>query len=68
MIETPGVILIAYEANSGLRQIFTDCRPLPKDAEPWWYGYSTGKWDGDTLVVESNGFRDLGWLESKAAR
>ncbi len=63
MIQTPGVILIVYEANAGLRQIFTDGRPLPKDPEPWWFGYSTGKWDGDTLVVESNGFRDLGWLD-----
>ena len=63
MIQTPGAIVIMYEANSGLRQIFTDGRPLPKDAEPWWYGYSTGKWDKDTLVVESSNFRDLGWLD-----
>jgi hypothetical protein len=63
MIQTPGLIAIMYEANSGLRQIFTDGRPLPKDAEPWWYGYSVGKWDGDTLVVESSNFRDLGWLD-----
>lgn len=63
MIQTPGVIAIIYEANSGLRQIFTDGRTLPKDAEPWWYGYSVGKWDGDTLVAESIGFRDLGWLD-----
>jgi hypothetical protein len=63
MIQTPGAIAIIYEANSGLRQIFTDGRPLPKDAEPWWYGYSVGHWDKDTLVVESNNFRDLGWLD-----
>jgi hypothetical protein len=63
MIQTPGVIAIIYEANSGLRQIFIDGRSLPKDAEPWWYGYSVGKWDGDTLVVESTNFRDLGWLD-----
>ena len=63
IIQTPDVITIIYEANSGLRQIFTDGRPLPKDPEPWWYGYSVGKWDGDTLVVESNGFKDLGWLD-----
>ncbi len=63
MIQTPGVIAIIYEANSGLRQIFTDGRSLPKDAEPWWYGYSVGKWDGDTLVVESTNFRDMGWLD-----
>jgi hypothetical protein len=64
IIQSPGLILILYEANSGLRQIFLDGRPLPgKDADPWWYGYSTGKWDGDTLVVETTGFRDDGWLD-----
>jgi hypothetical protein len=63
MIQTPGVIVILYEANGGVRQIFTDGRPLPKDAEPWWFGYSAGRWDGDTLVVETTGFRDLGWLD-----
>jgi len=63
MVQTPGLIVIIYEANAGLRQIFTDGRPLPADAEPWWFGYSTGKWEGDTLVVESTKFRDLGWLD-----
>ncbi len=67
MIQTPGVIAIIYEANSGLRQIFTDGRPLPKDAEPWWYGYSVGKWDGDTLKVESSNFKDAAGWTSKAA-
>ena len=63
MVRTPGVTVIMYEANSGLRQIFTDGRPLPKDPEPWWYGYSVGKWQGDTLHVESIGFKDMGWLD-----
>jgi hypothetical protein len=63
MIQTPDVIAILYEANGGIRQIFTDGRSLPKDAEPWWFGYSVGRWDGDTLVVESTRFRDLGWLD-----
>ncbi|HTB19304.1 MAG TPA: hypothetical protein VK708_14390 [Bryobacteraceae bacterium] len=64
MIQTPQVIVILYEANAGIRQIFTDGRPLPgKDADPWWYGYSTGHWEGDTLVVQSAGYRDLGWLD-----
>ena len=53
-----------YEASSGVRQIFTDGRPLPDDdPQPWWYGYSTGKWEGDTLVVQTTGFRDDGWLD-----
>jgi hypothetical protein len=63
MIQTPQVTVILYEANAGIRQIFTDGRPLPSDPEPWWYGYSVGKWEGDTLVVQSAGFRDLGWLD-----
>ena len=63
MIQTPQQIVILYEANAGLRQIFTDGRTLPKDADPWWYGYSTGHWEGDTLVVQTAGFRDLGWLD-----
>jgi hypothetical protein len=64
MIQTPGLIVIAYEANYGLRYIFMDGRTLPTgDAQPWWYGYSVGKWEGDTLVVETTGFRDDGWLD-----
>jgi hypothetical protein len=63
-IQTPGVLVILYEASSGLRQIFTDGRSLPgNDPQPWWYGYSVGKWDGDTLVVETTGLRDGGWLD-----
>ncbi len=68
MIQTRSLIVILYEANSGVRQIFLDGRPLPaKNAQPWWYGYSVGKWDGDTLVVESSGFRDDGWLDVNGA-
>jgi hypothetical protein len=66
IVQTPREVLIIYEANNGLRQIFTDGRPLPSgDPQPWWFGYSTGKWDGDTLVVESTGFRDLMWLDEE---
>ena len=56
--------MILYEANAGVRQIFTDGRSLPgNDAQPWWFGYSIGKWAGDTLVVETTGFRDDVWLD-----
>ena len=68
IIQNPDVTVIIYEANSGLRQIFTDGRQLPgKDAEPWWYGYSVGKWEGDTLVVETVGFIDGGWLDVRGS-
>ena len=56
---------IAIPENITRVQILTDGRPLPKQGEPqpWWYGYSAGRWDGDTLVVESNNFRDDQWLD-----
>ena len=64
MIQTSGLIIIAYEANYGLRYIFMDGRTLPaSDAQPWWYGYSIGRWEGDTLIAETTGFRDGGWLD-----
>ena len=64
MIQTPEVLVILYEGNAGVRQIFTDGRPAPKnDPQPWWYGYSAGHWEGDTLVVETTGLRDGGWLD-----
>jgi len=64
VLQTRDVIAILYEGNSGVRQIFIDGRPLPgPDAQPWWYGYSTGHWEGDTLVIETAGFRDGGWLD-----
>jgi hypothetical protein len=58
-ISTPKMLLIEYEANNGLRHIFMDGRKLPPQGEvqPWWYGYSVGHWDGDTLVVETNNLR-----------
>jgi hypothetical protein len=67
IVQTPGLILIVYESNGGLRQIFTDGRTLPgNDPQPWWFGYSIGKWDGDALVVETTGFRDtIGWLDEE---
>ena len=64
IVQTPTLLLIMYEANSGLRQIFLDGRSLPSnDPQPWWYGYSVGRWEGDTLVVETTGLRDGGWLD-----
>jgi hypothetical protein len=68
IVQTPDVIVIVYEANAGVRQIFTDGRPAPSsDAQPWWFGYSRGSWDGDTLVVESTHFHDDGWLDVNGA-
>ena len=64
MVQTPGLLLILNEYNKTYRQIFTDGRPLPTDPQPTWDGYSIGKWDGDTVVVETTGFRDGIWLDT----
>ncbi len=63
IVQTPGYVAILHERDLEYRQIFTDGRPLPEDPQPSWNGYSTGKWVGDTLVVETTGFRDGLWAD-----
>jgi hypothetical protein len=71
IIQTPLLTAFLHETFVGMifRQVFTDGRPLPKpsESEPAWLGYSVGRWDGDTFVVESTGFRDRGWLSANQA-
>jgi hypothetical protein len=62
-VQVPGLVVFLTERNASYRQIFTDGRPLPEDPNPSWDGYSTGRWDGDTLIVETIGFRDGQWLD-----
>ncbi len=57
-------LLLLTERNMQYRQIFTDGRSLPEDPQPTWNGYSTAHWEGDTLVVETIGFRDDLWLDA----
>jgi hypothetical protein len=63
IVQAPGLIVIMYESDGTHRQIYTDGRPLPKDPQPAWLGYSIGKWQGDTLVVDTAGFNDKSWLD-----
>ena len=62
-IQVPGLLVMLNEDNATYRQIFTDNRPFPEDPTPGWNGYSSAKWEGDTLVVNSIGFRDDLWLD-----
>jgi hypothetical protein len=64
IVQTPGLFLVLHERDASYRQIFTDGRRMPVDPQPAFNGYSTGKWDGDTLVVETTGFRDGLWLDT----
>jgi hypothetical protein len=63
VVQTPGYIAVLYEAFGLWRQIFTDGRELGKEFTPTWLGYSTGKWEGDTLVVETKGFNGEAWMD-----
>jgi len=63
IIQTPAVTLVLYEVETTFRQIFTDGRKQVSDPQPSWMGYSVGKWEGDTLVVDTQGFNSLSWLD-----
>lgn len=63
VVQTPNLIVVVYEAFNLWRQVFLDGRDFAPDLNPTWMGYSIGKWDGDTLVVESRGFNGKAWLD-----
>jgi hypothetical protein len=64
VIHTPKLLAMLYEVNAMYRQVFIDGRPFPQDMNPSWNGYSVGHWEGDSLVVESRGFRDDLWIDT----
>jgi hypothetical protein len=62
-VQTPSLLVVLNEWNATYRQVFLDARPLPTDAFPLLQGYSSAKWEGDTLVIDSNGFQDDTWID-----
>ena len=62
-VHSPGLLVVLNEVDAGYRQVFTDARPLPIDPNPSWQGYSSGKWSGDTLVIDTIGLRDDTWID-----
>ena len=62
-VHSPELLVVLNEMNAGYRQVFTDGRPLPKDPNPSWQGYSTAHWSGDTLVIDTIGLRDDTWID-----
>ena len=62
-IQNPRLLVMLNEMNAGYRQVFTDGRPLPQDPTPSWQGYSSGKWSGNTLVIDTVGVRDDTWID-----
>jgi len=64
MVQTPRELIMIPESQEPPRQIYLDGRDLPKYPDPTWMGYSTGKWEGDTLVVQTTGFKEEGWLDN----
>jgi hypothetical protein len=63
IVQTPDEMVMLHEFNAAYRDVFLDGRPLPDNPNPTWNGYSTGHWEGDTLVIETNGIRDDMWLD-----
>jgi hypothetical protein len=63
ILQLPGLFVVLHEYDTTFRQIFADGRTHPANANPSWMGYSTARWDGDTLVVETVGFNDRSWLD-----
>jgi len=63
IVQTPELILVRNEYENTFRQIYTDGRKAPTDPEPLWLGYSVGQWEGNSLVVDTVGFNDQGWLD-----
>jgi hypothetical protein len=65
IIQMPGLTVMLYERDTTYRQVHTDGRKLPDDPQPSWLGYSTGKWENDSLVVDTIGLNDRGWLDAR---
>jgi hypothetical protein len=63
IVQTPRLILLLHEEGTVFRQIFLDGRRPVENAVPRWMGYSTGRWDGDELVVDTVGVTDQSWLD-----
>jgi len=64
-MQIPGRVIMFFEYDHFVRQIFTDGRQHPKDLIPSWMGDSIGTWEGDTLVVDTVGFNDKTWLDGE---
>jgi hypothetical protein len=64
LVVTPTHAFFLYEMY-GYRQVFMDGRPHPADLDPTWHGHSVGRWEGDTLVIDTVGYNDKGWLDSR---
>jgi len=64
IVQTPVVTVHLYEEFHKYRQIHTDGRQLPVDPDPNWYGYSVGRWEGETFLVETAGFKEGSWLDN----
>lgn len=63
ILQSSGLVIMLFESYRTFREIFTDGRALPKDPEPAWFGYSVGRWEGDTLAVETTGIHEKTWLD-----
>ena len=64
MIQAAGEIVVLHGNGDPARQIYVDGRSLPQNPDPSWMGTSAGRWQDDTLVVETTGFQERAWLDA----
>jgi len=65
IMQTPEQIAVLFEEFNYYRRIMMDGRGLPDVMFPTWFGYSVGRWDKDTLVVDTIGFNDRTWIDNQ---
>jgi hypothetical protein len=65
LVQTPDLMIFMHESRTIYRQVFTDGRSLPKDAQPAWMGYSVGRWEGDTFIVDTINQNGKTWLDMR---
>ena len=64
LLQTPTLLIMLVESSvPGVRQVFLDGRPHPPDVQPSWLGHSIGRWEGDTLVIDTIGLNDRVWQD-----
>ena len=63
IVQDPGLTIFLFEQSTRYRQIFTDGRTRPPVSNPAWLGYSIGKWEGDSFIVDTRGFNDKSWID-----
>jgi hypothetical protein len=62
IVQTPSLLVQLFELDPHFRQVFLDGRTHPQSSDPTWQGHSVGRWEGETLIIDTIGFNDRAWI------